>query len=542
MASRKRSVIWDYFAVNPEDERIAICNTCDEAISRGGANAKNYNTSNLRYHLQREHRDKFDELGVKEAERSEQNEAELDSKRRKPNARQLTLAQVKENKEAWTYEHPQHKKVTNWIAEMMALDSQPFSIVEDAGFLRLLANVCPKYVMPSRKYFSEKIIPDIFSTIRTKLHEEIHSQGDKFPISFTTDIWTREAGGDSLISWTAHYINPESFMREERILQVYPFPGSHTAEAISEMITKMLDSWAIEKTRVHVVVRDNAANMVAGIQKAELSAIGCTIHTLQLVIKDCIMTQRVVNDILARCRRIVGHFKHSHLAVERLRSIQKQLNLPDHRLMQDEPTRWDSTYYLLDRLVEQRRAISLYDSDFELPDRLSSNEWQLAEKVVSLLEPMQRITKELSARGAVISEVIPFLEILKTELGEESSDTQEKFRGILSTKDELLESLNSRFNHVYKEDKYIIATLLDPRFKGSFYDTTTSRLAVERLIAACQREPTSVFKEHQVAQSCEPQLQTGECDLLEQPSITDTSNPSTKKKGFNIYDSYKKDN
>ena len=45
MASRKRSVIWDYLAVNPEDERIAICNTCDEAISRGGVNAKNYNTS-----------------------------------------------------------------------------------------------------------------------------------------------------------------------------------------------------------------------------------------------------------------------------------------------------------------------------------------------------------------------------------------------------------------------------------------------------------------------------------------------------------------
>ena len=94
---------------------------------------------------------------------------------------------------------------------------------------------------------------------------------------------------------------------------------------------------------------------------------------------------------------------------------------------------------------------------------------------------MQRITKELSVKGAVISEVIPFLEILKIELGEESwtNDTQEKFRGVLFTKDELLESLNSRLNHVYKEDKYIITTLLDPRFKGSFYDTITSKLAVE---------------------------------------------------------------
>jgi len=50
------------------------------------------------------------------------------------------LMQVMENKEAWTYNHPLHKKITTGIAEMMALSSQPFSIVEDAGFLRLLAN------------------------------------------------------------------------------------------------------------------------------------------------------------------------------------------------------------------------------------------------------------------------------------------------------------------------------------------------------------------------------------------------------------------
>ena len=41
---------------------------------------------------------KFDKLGVKETERSEPSEVELDSKQRKPNARQLVLAQAKENK------------------------------------------------------------------------------------------------------------------------------------------------------------------------------------------------------------------------------------------------------------------------------------------------------------------------------------------------------------------------------------------------------------------------------------------------------------
>ena len=62
--------------------------------------------------------------------------------------RQLTLKEVKEQKDPWKYDNPEHKKVTRWIAEMMVVDSQPFSIEEDIGFLRLMANVCPKYTIP----------------------------------------------------------------------------------------------------------------------------------------------------------------------------------------------------------------------------------------------------------------------------------------------------------------------------------------------------------------------------------------------------------
>ena len=53
----------------------------------------------------------------------------------KNDVRQLMLAEVKERKDLWTYCHPQHKKVTGWIGQMIAIDSQPFSIVEDTGFL-----------------------------------------------------------------------------------------------------------------------------------------------------------------------------------------------------------------------------------------------------------------------------------------------------------------------------------------------------------------------------------------------------------------------
>ena len=84
--------------------------------------------------------------------------------------------------------------------------------------------------------------------------------------------------------------------------------------------------------------------------------------------------------MLARCRKIVDHFKHSSLPIGRLQSIQHQLSLVQHKLMQDEPTLWDSTYYMLERLVEQSRAKSLYDADYGLPEWLSVNNWQQAEK------------------------------------------------------------------------------------------------------------------------------------------------------------------
>ena len=103
------------------------------------------------------------------------------------------------------------------------------------------------------------------------------------------------------------------------ILEVCPFPGSHT---IVEMISKLFEGWKIDKTRVHAVVRDNAANMVAGVRLCGLSAVSCVIHTLQLVVKDSILVQRSVTDMLIWYKKISGHFKHSRLATSHLRSIQ----------------------------------------------------------------------------------------------------------------------------------------------------------------------------------------------------------------------------
>ena len=42
----------------------------------------------------------------------------------------------------------------------------------------------------------------------------------------------------------------------------------------------------------------------------------------------------------------------------KLAEIQRQLSLPEHKLMQDVSTRWNSTYIMLERFYEQFEAIT----------------------------------------------------------------------------------------------------------------------------------------------------------------------------------------
>ena len=65
---------------------------------------------------------------------------------------------------------------------------------------------------------------------------------------------------------------------------------------------------------MHCVVWDNESNMIKAMSEGGLPDFGCFAHSLQLVVHDGLLSQRVVIDLLAVCRSIVGHFKHSSVA------------------------------------------------------------------------------------------------------------------------------------------------------------------------------------------------------------------------------------
>lgn len=242
------------------------------------------------------------------------------------------------------------------------------------------------------------------------------------------------------------------------------FSGSHTGENIANELNIIAARWNIPLNKIHIIVHDN---MVKGVQVAEYDSARCFIHSLQRVIAESLKTQPDLVEMLNASRRIITHFNHSGLAQEKLKAIQTELKLPEHQLVQDISTRRNSTYYLQGRLLEQRRAVSLYIADHNKLSNLTPQQWSLTEQCIILLKPFEEITKITSSSLSCISEVTPHVAVLMRYIQKE--ETSRKVPKLLQFLTSLKTQLQQRFEHLDENPKYFLATLLDPRFKTNFF-------------------------------------------------------------------------
>ena len=96
-----------------------------------------------------------------------------------------------------TLNEEKNRNITNSIAEMIYNECRPFSIVEDRGFRKLIQTLEQYYVIPSRKLFSTKYIPDLYNKNKSILIEKIRLDNPR-GVCFTTDIWS-SISGDSFL-------------------------------------------------------------------------------------------------------------------------------------------------------------------------------------------------------------------------------------------------------------------------------------------------------------------------------------------------------
>lgn len=382
--------------------------------------------------------------------------------------------------------------ITKSIGEMIAVDMQPFGLVEDTGFTRLMKVLEPRYKLPSAMHFSRTVIPDMYMSVKAIIQERVDKAQH---VSFTSDAWTSDNNLHAFLSLTAHWID-SNWERQYAFLQLRLLEGSHTGEMLAAELLSIMEDWKIVGDRRGILLRDNGSNMVKAARVAKISDLGCYIHTLQLVVGESLKTQRAVKDSIATARGIVGHFRHSSKATDHLKRIQESLNsnradddtdqlLPAHRLIQDVSTRWNSTYYMLERLLEQKRAIGVYSQEAEIQS-LTANQWNLVEKVLSTLKPFEEQTKQASLASSHAGIIIPGIRLLERFLQRTKNPGDDI--GIQTMRTEMYTDLHARFLHLISNTTCVIATVLDATCKLRFFVNDEAAKAKQMLLEVALKE------------------------------------------------------
>ena len=334
---------------------------------------------------------------------------------------QLTISQTLQIRQPMLRSSPRWKGITDALSYYIAKDMQPLSTVDDKGFRHLLHTIEPKYEPPSRKAITTNYIPKLYHETRERMKGKVSSAQS---FSITTDMWTSLAN-QAYMSVTAHFINAE-FQLESVLLDTREFLEAHTASNIATELEAVLDEWDLSSLNIGAVVTDNGSNIVRAVNDLGWMNFNCFSHTLQLAVIEGTSTPEISKS-LGRCRRLAGHFHHSSKSTDLLKQKQLDLHVSQHRMIQEVITRWNSSYYMVQRAVEQQQAVCAALFELRRGDLMpTDHEFAAMETYLEVMKPLVEITEALGGQTFVsISSLRPLIHKLNnTYLAPCSSDNR----------------------------------------------------------------------------------------------------------------------
>ncbi|XP_019211076.1 zinc finger BED domain-containing protein 1 [Oreochromis niloticus] len=349
-------------------------------------------------------------------------------------------------------------KLTNVIAKWIAMNCRPINIVEDEGLTEVLqiASNDPSYKPPCRTTVTTKISKMYDGEKKNKL--EILAEDSPNCVAITGDHWT-SAGNHSYFGVTGHFIDSE-WNLNSFALTVMRTETRHFADKCAEQFLKVANDWGIEN-KISTIGTDSAANMLAAMRALPYEHIACNAHILQRTITVCLDSSGFVG-VLAKCRKIVGHFKQSPASTTELNQQQVALGKKSDQLIQDVPTRWNSTLAMVSRLLCNREAVqATLDQQNHRLVLPTEAEWAKLQRLELLLEPCKYVTELLGGEAYVsCSVVLPAFRHLYRVMDITDDDPAYvvKFKNAFQ-KD--LAARRANGNEIWFE----VATALDPRFK-----------------------------------------------------------------------------
>ena len=198
--------IWGHYKKFVYDEgrrTVSKCIKCSEELK---FNTIDHSTSSMNWHLKRKHTPEyklFVEKKAKEAKKSGKTPTPGERKTSGMKAGQTTINQFANRTGAgtaqeWRATDPRYKKAVSALVEFVARDCQPFSVVEDPGFIKYSTHLQPLFRPPCRRSLVDAVGAE-YERVLSKMLDHV---GAAPYISFTSDIWSDATSNSSFISFT----------------------------------------------------------------------------------------------------------------------------------------------------------------------------------------------------------------------------------------------------------------------------------------------------------------------------------------------------
>ncbi|XP_010617473.1 ZBED6 C-terminal-like protein [Fukomys damarensis] len=373
---------------------------------------------------------------------------------------------------------PQGQAWNHRIAELLCGLVLPLSFVSSPPFRRFMAQVDPCYCLPSPAFFSDKALPLLHEAMGDQVLQEMQ-WAESGHVHLTTSV----SAQDSMVNYmaiTAHWVasKPATPMspRKRAVLWVRGLPLERAAEDGHPELLEQISLWLGRGSlRSGFLVSGGCPSLEWAVRAEGYTHIPCFAHCLDSLVSNFLCHHHSVQIILSTARAICSHFQGSAEARSLLGQVQQQCGLPTQQPFEELSDDWGSAYRLMEWLVEQQPALQAY-AESQQPGKagtaLSAVFWSLADSLVKLLQPFQMAVREASMAQASLSQVLPQLRYLHIFLEQVHRHFQEQSIGDVGAALRLAEGLalqlstDRQLNELFHREEFVLATLLDPRFKG----------------------------------------------------------------------------
>ena len=313
---------------------------------------------------------------------------------------------------------------------------------------------------------------------------------------------------------TGHYID-EDFNYWQLLLGFEVLSGHHTGEYLASKVVSILDEFDICE-KLGYVTADNASNngtmtkyleALLGERGIEWNSLERTIHCIAHVINLCVgsflnaidqqLSKITLQNVIEACHAIARYIRSSHLAWESFSKCCHSLGMKPITIPLDVPTRWNSTFEMVGRLLYLKKPIRRLTQEHAPHLRIKESWWEYMEVLCAFLMPFYRCTKRFESNNTQPEiDYVFFAYNTMYDHIDDVKDAIEQKRGIgsyriASSMGPALLELEATLKKYYEKTTfppvYGDAMILNPRCKLSiFEDSTWSKVDADMYIDGCR--------------------------------------------------------